>query len=233
VLGIDGIALTEHDLWRPHDELVSLRARHPGLIIFEGMERSCREGHFLVFLPEHEGNRSTLPPGTVHALSPWTHARGGLLIWAHPFRFEGPRLPSWLNEVSIDGIEVASSNMNLRSAELAEKTARDYGLSVFTNSDAPMLPSPWDAMGTTTLSACKPWISSFGMSKKVFCDGMTAFPRAGCHAREGKGRRSGDPKDRVRSDEIAPLLYWSRTRRRKCKPDGGSRPDPGHDLWRL
>ncbi|MFO7688196.1 MAG: PHP-associated domain-containing protein, partial [Desulfobacterales bacterium] len=32
--------------------------------------------------------------------------------------------------------EVASSNMNLRSAELAEKTARDYGLSVFTNSDA-------------------------------------------------------------------------------------------------
>jgi predicted metal-dependent phosphoesterase TrpH len=136
VLGIDGIALTEHDLWRPHDELVSLRARHPGLIIFEGMERSCREGHFLVFLPEHEGNRSTLPPGTVHALSPWTHARGGLLIWAHPFRFEGPRLPSWLNEVSIDGIEVASSNMNLRSAELAEKTARDYGLSVFTNSDA-------------------------------------------------------------------------------------------------
>jgi predicted metal-dependent phosphoesterase TrpH len=136
ILGIDGIALTEHDLWRPYEDLASLRARHPEVIILDGMERSCREGHFLVFLPESENDRRNMPPDTIHSLSPWTHARQGLVIWAHPFRFEGPRLPSWLGEVAVDGIEVGSSNMDWQSKALAEKTAVDHGLRVFTNSDA-------------------------------------------------------------------------------------------------
>ena len=136
VLGIDGIALTEHDLWRPQDELTELRERHPELTIFDGMERSCREGHFLVFLPEGADRDRSLPPANIHALSPWTRSRGGILIWAHPFRFESPRFPSWLGEVSVDGIEVISSNMDVRSGELAETAANEYGLAVFTNSDA-------------------------------------------------------------------------------------------------
>ena len=135
-LGIDGIALTEHDLWRPHDELAGLRQRHSDVTIFQGMERSCREGHFLVFLPEGFDPPDPLPPDTVHTLSAWTHERGGLLIWAHPFRYEDMRIPHWLSKVPIDGIEVASSNMDLRLSELAEWVATRYGILALANSDA-------------------------------------------------------------------------------------------------
>ena len=135
-LGIEGIALTEHDLWWPQDEIAALRAHHPELTIFDGMERSCREGHFLVFLPEISNSRDTLPPATVHDLSPWTHERDGMLIWAHPFRFESMRLPFWLKKVPIDGMEVTSSNMNLQLSELAESVATEYGILPLTNSDA-------------------------------------------------------------------------------------------------
>jgi len=135
-LGIDGIALTEHDLWRPQGELAALRESHPELTIFDGMERSCREGHFLVFLPEETGLHAAMPPDTVHALSAWTRERGGLLIWAHPFRFESRRIPFWLSTVPIDGIEVISSNMDLQLSELAESVATEYGILPFFNSDA-------------------------------------------------------------------------------------------------
>ena len=135
-LGLDGIALTEHDLWWPRSELAALRNRHPELVIFDGMERSCREGHFLVFLPDTPYPGGSLPPDTVRALSGWTHDRGGLLIWAHPFRFESRRMPSWLGEVSIDGIEVLSSNMGLQLSELAESVATHWGIAMLTNSDA-------------------------------------------------------------------------------------------------
>jgi predicted metal-dependent phosphoesterase TrpH len=135
-LGIDGIALTEHDLWWPPDELAALRSRYPGLALFGGMERSCREGHFLVFLPEGADPRGTLPPDTIQTLSPWIHDRGGLLIWAHPFRFESRRIPFWLGNVPIDGIEVTSSNMNLQLSDLAESVANEYGILPLSNSDA-------------------------------------------------------------------------------------------------
>ena len=136
VLGMKGIALTEHDLWWPKDEMATLRAQHPELTIFDGMERSCREGHFLVFLPEGANLRGTLPPETVHDLSPWTHERGGILIWAHPFRFESMRIPFWLNRVPIDAIEVTSSNMSLQLCEMAESVATEYGILPLINSDA-------------------------------------------------------------------------------------------------
>ena len=135
-LGIDGIAITEHDLWRPPGELADLRRRYTELTIYEGMERSCREGHFLVYLPEDTDARGTLPPDTVRGLSAWTHERGGVLVWAHPFRFESGRLPFWLGSVPIDGIEVTSSNMDLQISELAESVATNYGIRPLTNSDA-------------------------------------------------------------------------------------------------
>ena len=135
-LGIDGIALTEHDLWWPSDALADLRSSHPGLSIFDGMERSCREGHFLVFLPEGSNPHGELPPETIHALSPWSRERGGFLIWAHPYRFDRSRPAAWINQVPVDAIEVASSNMALWMSELAEQTAARLGIFGLVNSDA-------------------------------------------------------------------------------------------------
>ena len=134
-LGIRGIAFTEHDLWWPATEMIDLQARHQDLIILNGMECTCREGHFLVFLPS-EHNDFSQPPDTINALTQWTHARSGIVIWAHPFRYEPLSVPAWLQTAALDGIEVASSNMPIATRELAVKVAEDFGLTPFSNSDA-------------------------------------------------------------------------------------------------
>jgi predicted metal-dependent phosphoesterase TrpH len=135
-LGIDAIALTEHDRWWPRAELAALRTRHPELIIFNGMERTCREGHFLLFLPTGSETDAGEPPDTIAALSAWSRSWGGALIWAHPFRYGQKRLPPWLGRCCPDGIEVASSNMDLGMSERAIQAAVAFGLVPLTNSDA-------------------------------------------------------------------------------------------------
>ena len=134
-LGMRGIGITEHDLWWPATELAGLRTRHPDLIIFNGVECTCREGHFLVFLPAQH-NEFAQPPDTIKALAPWAHARRGIVIWAHPFRFEPFNRPPWLETVALDGIETASRNMQIGTRELAAEIAAELELRSFTNSDA-------------------------------------------------------------------------------------------------
>ena len=132
--GLAGIALTEHDLWWPPAEIEKLQHGFPTLTIIRGIEYSCPEGHFLVFLPEPiNGNL----PGwrSVVDLIPLVHHHGGIVIWAHPFRFDRSR-PSWLKQVRPDGMEVASSNMHRQAEAKARKVAADRGILTFHNSDA-------------------------------------------------------------------------------------------------
>jgi predicted metal-dependent phosphoesterase TrpH len=108
--GLDGIAVTEHDLWWPVAKLEALRKKFSDLIIIPGAEYSSPDGHFLVFLPELE--TAELPPGLgVLELLPEIHAHGGIVIWAHPFRWR-KTIPGWLHDVALDGMEVASNNMD-------------------------------------------------------------------------------------------------------------------------
>jgi predicted metal-dependent phosphoesterase TrpH len=132
--GLAGIALTEHDFWRPPSEIQGLQERFPELTIMRGMEHSCPEGHFLVFLPNPENGDI---PGwcSVLDLIPLVHNYGGIVIWAHPFRFSSKR-PNWLNHVQPDGMEVASSNMHRQAEAKARKYASDSGIVTFHNSDA-------------------------------------------------------------------------------------------------
>lgn len=132
--GLAGIALTEHDVWWPLSEIQKLQHRFPGLTIIRGMEHSCPEGHFLVFLPNPENGEI---PGwcSVLDLIPLVHKYGGIVIWAHPFRFSSKR-PNWLKHVQPDGMEVASSNMHRQAETKARKVAADRGIGTFHNSDA-------------------------------------------------------------------------------------------------
>jgi hypothetical protein len=129
-----GIALTEHDFWRPSSEIRGLQERFPELTIMQGMEHSSPEGHFLVFLPNPENGDI---PGwcSILDLIPLVHNYGGIVIWAHPFRFSSKR-PNWLNHVQPDGMEVASSNMHRQAEAKARKFASDRGIVTFHNSDA-------------------------------------------------------------------------------------------------
>ena len=132
--GLAGIALTEHDVWWPLTDIQELQHKFPQLTIIRGMEHSCPEGHFLVFLPNPENGEI---PGwcSVLDLIPLVYNYGGIVIWAHPFRFDKTR-PSWLKHVRPNGMEVASSNMHAQAETRARMVAAERGIMTFCNSDA-------------------------------------------------------------------------------------------------
>jgi predicted metal-dependent phosphoesterase TrpH len=132
--GLAGIALTEHDIHWPLPEIQELQQKFPELMIMRGLEHSSPEGHFLVFLPNPENGDI---PGwcSVVDLIPLVHNHGGIVIWAHPFRFSSKR-PKWLKRVQPDGMEVASSNMHRQAEAMAKNVAAQSGILTFSNSDA-------------------------------------------------------------------------------------------------
>lgn len=132
--GLDGIALTEHDLWWPTAEFAALRERFRRLTIIAGAEYTSTDGHFLLFLPESE--KMELPSGLgVLELLPEIHAHGGIVIWAHPFRWRRT-IPDWLDDAPLDGMEVASNNMDFLAQTSALEIAQGRRMMMFRNSDA-------------------------------------------------------------------------------------------------
>lgn len=132
--GLSGIALTEHDVWWPKADVKELEHRFPELTIMRGVEYTSPEGHFLVFLPNPENGE--LPAWrSVMELIPMVHHLGGIVIWAHPFRFD-KRRPTWLDHVRPHGMEVASSNMHRKAETMAKRVAAQQGIMTFNNSDA-------------------------------------------------------------------------------------------------
>ena len=134
-IGLTGIALTEHDLWWPRSELNALRKRFPELTILQGTEYACPEGHFLVFLPHPEAGPA-LKARRVLNLIKEVHHQKGLVIWALPYRFDYSFYPGWLDAAELDGIEVASHNMDDPLKILAQGVAAQNGIRPFENSDA-------------------------------------------------------------------------------------------------
>ncbi len=133
-LGLTGIALTEHDLWWPEGEFRKLQAKFPDLIVLRGVEYVCLKDEFLVFLPEPKYG-TDLRFRNISELISRVHDLGGIVIWAHPFRYDR-RIPEWLQYANLDGMEVDSSNMDIKAKCLALEVARDRGYKVFQNSDA-------------------------------------------------------------------------------------------------
>lgn len=132
--GLAGIALTEHNVWWPLDEVERLRRSFPDLTIFRGLECGCPEGHFLVFLPEI-ANEKPYEWCSVLDLIHAVHNLGGIVIWAHPFRYDRT-WPDWLSCARLDGMEITSSNMDHEACSLARNAAAEKGIMVFNNSDA-------------------------------------------------------------------------------------------------
>jgi predicted metal-dependent phosphoesterase TrpH len=131
--GLSGIALTDHDTWWPAGEIERLRALFPSLVILSGAEVALEEGHFLVFAP---AGPPRLPfTGDLEDLAGQVHEAGGVVIWAHPFRYD-PVLPDWFGRVRLDGMEVDSSNMNGPSSDKAATLAAKASITPFRNSDA-------------------------------------------------------------------------------------------------
>ena len=106
---LDGIVLTEHDLFWPNLPLTQLQQLYPQIKLFTGAEMTTLEGeHILALgLESFEGLYPLLPGlDLVEAI----HIRGGIAIYAHPWRWNIQPAPG-LSE-AVDSLEIASTNIN-------------------------------------------------------------------------------------------------------------------------
>ncbi len=119
--GLDGVVLTEHDQFWDRGDLEALVDRYRGQIrIFNGIEVSCREGHFLVFgLRDSVRVRFDMPVEGLIALARRDRAA---VVVAHPFRFSLD-YGQFCYTLDIDGVEIASSNTSPGAHQMAKKLA--------------------------------------------------------------------------------------------------------------
>jgi predicted metal-dependent phosphoesterase TrpH len=135
-IGLDGIAITEHDRLWPESELDELRAAAPGLVILGGVEVSGRGGDVLCY---GVTDLTRLARGT-----PWGELcrevtrQGGVAVAAHPYRWSQD-FDALIRSESPDlgGLEMMSNNMD---PDLRRRTAdfleRNPGYAALGNSDA-------------------------------------------------------------------------------------------------
>jgi predicted metal-dependent phosphoesterase TrpH len=109
--GLDGIVITEHDRLWPEEELESLRAAAPSLVVLAGVEITGLGGDVLCY---GVSDLSRLPRGT-----PWPELcrevlrQGGIPVAAHPNRWGQPFEKIVREEnPALGGIEVMSKNMD-------------------------------------------------------------------------------------------------------------------------
>lgn len=105
--GLDGIVLTEHDLFWPSRQLDELQRKYPRIKLFSGVEMTSLEGEHILVMGIEE--KELLPLLPVLELIEAVHRRGGIAILAHPWRWGVEPTPGVLDLV--DALEVASTNV--------------------------------------------------------------------------------------------------------------------------
>jgi len=144
-VGLDGIALTEHGIRWPDEEIHKLlkQANIPGFIVLPGQEIACYsakgkfQGEFLVF-----GFHSSLGSNkTAEQLIEIVHNNGGIVIAAHPFKRHdtgqgyygsGDDTPVF----NLDAIEVEHPSYDGEARRRAALTAETMGIAGIGCSDA-------------------------------------------------------------------------------------------------
>lgn len=132
--GLDAIVITEHNVSWPADELAELRQAFPQLLILNGIELTsdCGDDYLVLGLPPQPWYAPRLPASEIACRS---HALGGLVILAHPYRYSD-RLPDTLVDWPVDGVEIASCNMHGTASAGAIALAHESSAFPVWNSDA-------------------------------------------------------------------------------------------------
>ena len=133
--GLEGIVITEHNVLWPEDELHELKERHPRLVILNGVELSLHDTHLLVYGISKIPEVDELSP-VLNALARTKNAATFRAV-AHPFRFEATHANfNFLAGLSIEGVEVGSSNTREIDGHMARDLAQTRGLVKIAGSDA-------------------------------------------------------------------------------------------------
>jgi len=124
--GLDGIAVTEHDLLSPY--------RSNQILVVPGIEVNSREGHIVAL-----GVDDTVPKGlsaehTIELL----RKQNCVIIIPHPYDLSKPSVDPLRLKVSIDGIETVNSAMIPFgfAKRKSEEAARILGVSMVAGSDS-------------------------------------------------------------------------------------------------
>lgn len=121
-LGLDGVAITDHDYQWEADELAELAAygAERGVRVFSGAEISAREGHFLVFGLK---DLDDVPPGVaLKDLLKTVARRKAAIVAAHPYRWEQDFDAIVAEHGPVfHGIELVSNNITPETRAKAER----------------------------------------------------------------------------------------------------------------
>ncbi len=131
-VGLDLICITDHFSTEVFSDLKNISSQGPKVLV--GMEYSLPEGDFLLFVP---AKVPSFPRGlSAEEVFSEVHRLGGVVIWAHPFRWG--RLPEerLLEEGLVDAIEVLNGRTSPRENERARALAEAFGLPMVAGSDA-------------------------------------------------------------------------------------------------
>jgi predicted metal-dependent phosphoesterase TrpH len=131
--GLDGLAFTDHHKLVPPARLAELNARYNPFIIYHGIEITADQEDWLVLgVADAASEREDWH---YPELAAFAHRRGGLVILAHPFRYE-PCVHVDLAACPPDGIEVRSNNTPLAREGEIRALAQQHHLALLNNSDA-------------------------------------------------------------------------------------------------
>ncbi|MBN1584486.1 MAG: PHP domain-containing protein [Anaerolineae bacterium] len=110
--GLDGVVMTEHNTQWSLAESQALQMQFPALKILRGIEVSAAEGHALVYGVSDSDTLAFYPEMPIAQLARFAHAAGGIVMLAHPARYE-ETIPSAVYHAGIDGVELFSMNIRL------------------------------------------------------------------------------------------------------------------------
>ncbi len=144
-VGLGAIALTEHGIRWPDDEIEKLlkRCGIQDLVVIPGQEVACYsesgkfQGEFLVFgYPESLGSNKS-----AQRVIELVHSEGGVVIAAHPFKklehgngFYGSGLATC--EFEVDGLEIEHPSYDDQSRSLASEVMKSRNIAGLGCSDA-------------------------------------------------------------------------------------------------
>lgn len=130
---VDAICVTEHNTLKGGNVFKSL-CREYGFKVYEGMEISNKEGHFLTYNFFEEGDYSEMP---IEQLIDLVHNEDGIIVPSHPFRagFKQLLLPDDIIR-KFDAIEVKNGNCSDADNEKSYQLAARLSISVIAGSDA-------------------------------------------------------------------------------------------------
>ncbi len=133
-VGLDGIVITEHNIMWSEKEQRRLITESDGLRIFFGIEiTASSRDHYLVYM---EGEGDIYEHMDEDALISTVHKCGGVVVAAHPFRFNKHFHEKFQKYYPIDGIEIKSSNINEKGMEKAIELSASKDICQIAGSDA-------------------------------------------------------------------------------------------------